>query len=210
MGLSQIDIFLYVVIIVSAVVHEYAHGWVADRLGDPTARLAGRLTLNPLPHLELFGTVLLPLLLLAFNAPFIGWAKPVPFNPYNLRDSRWGVLKVGLAGPAANFALAAVLAAVFRFGPAFAAGFVDPLRLNLFFGFLAWIIYINLMLGLFNLIPVPPLDGSKVIPELLPFRWRVAFGQSFFGIAITLLIAFYFLPTATNALFWVFTGESFR
>lgn len=210
MGLSQIDIFLYIVIILSAVVHEYAHAWMADRLGDPTPRLAGRLTLNPIAHIELFGTVLLPLLLLWLQAPFIGWAKPVPFNPYNLRDARWGVLKVGLAGPAANIGMALILSLLFRWMPVGGAGLLDPMRLNLFMEFLAFIIYINISLGLFNLIPVPPLDGSKVIPELVPFRWREVFQQSFLGIILALVIAMYFLPILSGALFRVFTGHYFR
>lgn len=210
MGLSQIDIFLYIVIILSAVVHEYAHAWMADRLGDPTPRLAGRLTLNPVAHIELFGTVLLPLLLLWLQAPFIGWAKPVPFNPYNLRDARWGVLKVGLAGPAANIGMALILSLLFRWMPVGGTELLDPMRLNLFMEFLAFIIYINISLGLFNLIPVPPLDGSKVIPELVPFRWREMFQQSFLGIILALVIAMYFLPILSGALFRVFTGHYFR
>lgn len=210
MGLSQIDIFLYIVIILSAVVHEYAHAWTADRLGDPTPRLSGRLTLNPVAHIELFGTVLLPLLLLWLQAPFIGWAKPVPFNPYNLRDARWGVFKVGLAGPAANIGMALILSLVFRWAPLGAVGLVDPMRLGLFMEFLAFIIYINISLGLFNLIPVPPLDGSKVFPELLPFRWRDALQQSFVGIILALIVAMYFLPIFSGALFRVFTGQYFR
>lgn len=210
MGLSQTDIFLYLVIIISAVVHEYSHGWVADRLGDPTARLAGRLTINPVPHLELFGTIILPLMLLLFNAPFIGWAKPVPFNPYNLRDQRWGTFKVALAGPAANFGLALLLSGGLRaLGSIDLVGFL-PERLGLLPVFLGWIIYINIMLGLFNLIPVPPLDGSKVIPELLPFRWHQPFEQSFFGIGIALVVAYVFLPTAAGFIFTLFTGVDFR
>lgn len=203
-------LFLYVVIIFSAVVHEYAHAWTADRLGDPTARLMGRLTLNPLPHVELFGTVILPLLLLVFSSGFIGWAKPVPFNPYNLRDQRWGTLKVAVAGPAANFGLALLLAGAFRFLPETLLGIVEPMRLDLFRTFLGWIIYVNLSLGLFNLIPAPPLDGSKVLPELLPFSWRQIFQQGFVGIALALVVAFFFLPTAAGALFWLVTGEPFR
>ncbi|MDP3795202.1 MAG: site-2 protease family protein [bacterium] len=203
-------LFLYVIVISSAIVHEYAHAWMADRLGDPTARLAGRLTLNPAAHIDLFGTVLLPLILLFFASTFIGWAKPVPFNPYNLSDQRWGTLKVGLAGPAANFLLAAVLAVIFRVLSGSDIGGIDARQLALFLGILGWIIYINISLGLFNLIPVPPLDGSKVIPELLPFRWRGIFEQSFAGIAIALVVAFFFLPVVANSVFFVFTGESFR
>lgn len=205
----QTVILIYVIITLSAVIHEYAHAWTADRLGDPTPRMEGRLTLNPLPHIDPFGTFILPLALLFIGGTFIGWARPVPFNPYNLRDPRWGVLKVGFAGPASNFVLALALSAIYRFAPALAQGSVAPLQLAIFLEVVGLMIYINIMLGLFNLIPVPPLDGSKVIPELLPYRYRSIFEQSFAGIAIALFVAFFFLPYVARAVFWVFTGTQF-
>jgi len=164
-------------------VHESAHGWVADRLGDPTARWLGRITLNPLKHIDLVGTVLFPLMLAVIGAPIIGWAKPVPFVTRNLRNQRRDPALVGLAGPASNVALAvlatAVLLAIKVVMPTFrpmlvamlqqgalgASGVVAPLVYLLFF-----VAEINLILAVFNLIPIPPLDGSHVVGALLPPR----------------------------------------
>src|SRR5687767_11391513 len=113
-----IAIFQLVILLFSVIIHELAHGYVADSLGDPTARYQGRLTLNPLPHLDLFGSVILPLLLFVSMSPvLVGWAKPVPINPYNFRDQKWGTLKVSLAGPLTNIGLALVFGILARFLP---------------------------------------------------------------------------------------------
>ncbi|OGC87739.1 hypothetical protein A2949_00555 [Candidatus Adlerbacteria bacterium RIFCSPLOWO2_01_FULL_54_21b] len=156
----QIDlIFGIVVLIVSIVLHEVSHGYMANWLGDPTARLAGRLTLNPLSHIDPVGSVLLPGLLLLTHAPIlIGYAKPVPYNPYNLRG-RYGEGLVAFAGPGTNILLALIFGLLIRFsgaqlGPDLVAAF-------------SIIAYVNLLLALFNLIPVPPLDGSKVLSAVL-------------------------------------------
>lgn len=151
-----------IVLILSVVMHEVAHGYAADALGDPTARYAGRLTLNPLPHLDLVGSVLVPALLVFTNSPILfGWAKPVPYNPYNLRAKRWGEFLVASAGVATNLALALIFGLVMRFG----AGVLPAPALSL----AATIAFVNLFLGLFNLIPFPPLDGYTALRSALPF-----------------------------------------
>ena len=152
------SLFVLVVVMFSAVIHEVMHGYAADKLGDPTARYAGRLTLNPIPHLDLFGSVILPLLLTLSGSPlFFGWAKPVPYNPYNLiKAPYWGEAIVAFAGPLSNFALALVAALLIRIG-------IFPLELA---GVIFTIVVVNVMLGFFNLIPIPPLDGSKILSAI--------------------------------------------
>ena len=146
-------LFLYIVIIFSSIIHEYSHGWAALQLGDPTAKYEGRLTLNPLAHIDPFGTVLLPIFLLLTSGIFIGYAKPVPFNPMNLRDPRRDAGLVGVAGPASNLVIVLILGLIVRFmGNLAFMALLSP--------FLKLIIMINIWLALFNLIPVPPLDGS--------------------------------------------------
>jgi Zn-dependent protease len=164
-------------------VHESAHGWVAERLGDPTARWLGRITLNPIKHVDLVGTIIFPLMLAVLGAPIIGWAKPVPFVSRNLRNQRRDPALVALAGPASNLLLAAgatlllllvkaampsfrqLLAAMIQVGPQGAPGVAAPLIFLLFS-----LAVINLVLAVFNLIPIPPLDGSHVVGALLPPR----------------------------------------
>jgi len=152
-------LFVVVIVIFSAIIHEVMHGVAADRLGDPTARYAGRLTLNPLVHLDPFGSVILPLFLALSGSPiFFGWAKPVPYNPYNLRPGRFSEAIVAGAGPASNAVIALLAGLVIRF-----AGFSSEVTSTIFL-----IVVVNVMLCIFNLIPVPPLDGSKVIAAFLP------------------------------------------
>jgi Zn-dependent protease len=148
-----------VVLLFSIVVHEVAHGFVALKNGDPTARMLGRLTLNPIPHIDPIGTVLLPLLLLFSGVGIIfGWAKPVPVNPLNFRNYRWGEITVSAAGPLSNLALAVIFSYVLRLGP-----------INMGFMKMAlWGVQINIFLALFNLIPIPPLDGSHILSILFP------------------------------------------
>ncbi len=148
-----------VVLLFSVIVHEVAHGYVALLNGDPTARMLGRITLNPVPHIDPIGTILLPLLLLISHAGIIfGWAKPVPVNPLNYRNYRRGEFAVSAAGPVSNLALAAVFSVVLRLGLA------NPGLMQLaYFG-----VSINIFLALFNLIPIPPLDGSHILALFLP------------------------------------------
>jgi Zn-dependent protease len=153
------QLFVVVIIIFSAVIHEVMHGVAADRLGDKTARYAGRLTLNPIPHLDPFGSVILPIVLSLGHSPiFFGWAKPVPYNPYNLRPGRFSEAIVAGAGPASNLVIALVFGIIIRLG-VLSTDITSVLFL---------IVVVNTMLFLFNLIPVPPLDGSKVLEALLP------------------------------------------
>ncbi|MDP3015038.1 MAG: site-2 protease family protein [bacterium] len=194
-----LKLFLYVVIVLSATFHEYAHGFIAYKLGDSTAKDAGRLTLNPLAHLDLMGTVVIPLFLLFYGGIFIGWAKPVPYNPYNLRDQKYGSLKVGIAGPSANFLIALILGMFMRFAP------ISPPFLMA----LSIIVYINIFLGLFNLLPFPPLDGSKVFMDLFPRARHIIEQIGFFGIFFALLLALFILPILAKNLFWLITGQGF-
>lgn len=154
-------IIMIVALIVSVVLHEMAHGYAANYLGDPTARLQGRLSPNPLVHIDPLGSVIIPGLLIFSGAGFVfGWAKPVPYNPYNLRDQKWGEAKIAAAGPAVNIALAVIFAAL--------VGLAPTLSLPQQFQEIGeLVIYLNLFLAFFNLLPLPPLDGSKILPPLL-------------------------------------------
>ena len=156
------SIFYVVVLIASIVLHEVAHGYVAYAMGDKTALRAGRLTLNPLVHLEWFGSVILPLVLvLSGTGLVLGWAKPVPYDPGQFRNVRWGTLAVALAGVVVNFILAIVFGLLYRFAPVFGFGVaIQSLFLT--------IVIVNIVLGVFNLVPIPPLDGSKVLFSILP------------------------------------------
>ncbi|MDP3402626.1 MAG: site-2 protease family protein [bacterium] len=156
-------IFTVIVLVISVVIHEVAHGWAANALGDPTAKLQGRLSLNPLRHIDPLGSVLVPAILVLTNSSFLfGWAKPVPYNPYNLKNQRWGEAIVGVAGVAVNLFIAVLFALIARF--AFGAGMVE-------FGTLASLVtLVNLFLGIFNLLPIPPLDGFTVLRGILPFK----------------------------------------
>ncbi len=192
--------FLVAVIMFSAVIHELMHGVAANKLGDPTARLMGRLTLNPLVHLDAFGSVLLPVALTLTNSPILfGWAKPIPYNPFNLRPGRWSEAIVAGAGPASNLAIALLGGLVIRLGilPAGQSGII----------FL--IVLVNVMLFLFNLIPIPPLDGSKVLSAVLPqslsisySRWRAKMEYNpFMGMGIVLVLILFFGGTFGNLVY---------
>lgn len=158
-------VFQIIVLVLSAVVHEVSHGLMAEKLGDPTARNAGRLTLNPLKHLDPYGSFLLPVLLILSGSPVVlGWAKPVPFNPHNLKNPAKGAALIALAGPLSNIALAVLMAVFYRIAFVFSNG--DP-TLPLFI-LIEIAIYINIALALFNLVPIPPLDGSKLLYPVFP------------------------------------------
>lgn len=174
----SLAIFLFAIII-----HEIAHGWVAYKLGDPTAKYAGRLTLNPMAHIDPFGMILLPLILTMMGSPVIfGWAKPVPVNFWNLKNPRRDMIWVGLAGPLANIILA------------FALSLFLKININLpalIFSILITGIYVNLVLAVFNLIPIPPLDGSRVVIGLLPRELAVRYIRlERFGIPLIFLLMF--------------------
>lgn len=156
--------FQIAVIIVSIVFHELAHGYTAYFLGDPTAKYEGRLTLNPLKHLEIFGSILVPFITYALGGVVFGWAKPVPYNPYNIKN-KYGEVMVAAAGPLSNFLIAFVFAMYFR---SLGADAVSSASANL----ALLIVLVNITLGIFNMIPIPPLDGFKVFTGLLPYNFR--------------------------------------
>ncbi|MDO8483310.1 MAG: site-2 protease family protein [bacterium] len=161
--MSATDAVFYIaILIMSVVIHEVAHGFMAEALGDKTARYAGRLTLNPFKHLDLYGSIILPTLLVLFHSPFlIGWAKPVPYNPNNLNNRKWGTMAVAVAGVLANFFIALIFGLALRFAPNFSLP-------EGFYVITSIIVVVNIALGLFNLIPIPPLDGSKILFSFLP------------------------------------------
>ena len=195
--------FTIIILIFSVIIHEIAHGSVAYYLGDPTAKYAGRLTLNPLKHLDPIGSVVVPIFLVIMaqvtgGGIIFGWAKPVPVNPYNFRDQKYGSLKVALAGPASNFSIALIFGLILRFFPGLFA--IEGLVLMF-----SYIVYINILLAIFNLMPVPPLDGSRILFSLLPYSARkikIFFQQ--FSIFILLFIIFFFFPYLTLIINWIF------
>jgi Zn-dependent protease len=166
--------------LIALVVHEYAHGFVAHKLGDNTAQLMGRLTLNPLAHVDLFGTIFLPLFLIISGSPFVfGWAKPVPVNFYNLAHPKKDMIWVGLAGPAANFLTALIVFLVL----------ITGIVKNIVFAeFLVKVLIISIFLGGFNLIPIPPLDGSRILMGLLPMNLARAYSRITPAMGMILLI----------------------
>lgn len=188
------------VLIFSVVIHEVSHGYAALALGDHTAEDAGRLTLNPLRHLDPFGSILLPTLSYLLGGVILGWAKPVPYNPYNLRNPfgklragrNWGPAIVGVAGPAANISLALIFGLMFRFLPGLTASAGGAFLYN-FMVIASTIALLNLVLAFFNLVPIPPLDGSKLLFALLPYEWRnVETFLTQYGFFLLLLFIFFF------------------
>ncbi len=187
---QKISIYL-IPTLLAIILHEVSHGWVADRLGDSTARYSGRLTLNPVAHIDLFGTIILPLVLLITPGNFIfGYAKPVPINPYNLRNPRRDIIWVSLAGILTNLALAAVSAMLFRFVASASPGSWSLIAIPLAM-MLRVSVMINIILAIFNAIPIPPLDGSRVLAHLLPPEQAAVFSKlEPYGFIIILLLFF--------------------
>lgn len=178
-------IFDIIIVVFSAILHEVSHGLAARALGDKTAEYAGRLTLNPFAHIDLYGSIIMPLFLWFISGGrfLFAFAKPVPFNPYNLKNQQWGPALVGVAGPATNLVLAILMAVLIRSG-VFASGSVD---------FLVRVLVINVSLAVFNMVPIPPLDGSRVLFALLPPRYdRLKFQLERYGIWVALIFVFFF------------------
>ncbi len=209
--------FYLIVLLYTVILHEVAHGVVALWLGDKTAQYAGRLTLNPVSHIDIMGSIIVPLLMFFTTGLAFGWAKPVPYNPYNLKNQEWGPVSVAFAGPGSNFLLAfiaAILAHILPIGLAerqdiFArffdvigrvgewsdrwGGFADAVAGSfpgIFLGFLLMVIFWNVLLGVFNMVPIPPLDGSKLLYPLLSLRTETIIFLEQYGFVFLLLILF--------------------
>jgi Zn-dependent protease len=183
-----------IILIFSIIIHEVGHAWMANRLGDPTAKMLGRLTLNPLPHIDTFGSIILPLFFVITGSPFmIAWAKPVPYNPNLIKDKKYGDLKVSIAGPGSNILIATFFGLLARFLPLametktaivnayFTSNFdfilssISGNVIGSIFVMSILFCFLNLLLAIFNLIPIPPLDGSKIIANFLPYRAKMKF-----------------------------------
>ena len=192
-------IFQILILIVSIMAHEVSHGAMAYYFGDPTAKNQGRLTLNPLKHIDPFGSVILPLVLYFTGSDFLfGWAKPVPYNPYNLRNRRLGEFCVAIAGIITNFLIAIIFAVIIRFSFALS---LSPSVVDL----MAYIILLNITLGVFNLVPVPPLDGSKILFTLFPYRFeRQLLILEKYGIYFLLIIIIFFGFIISDIVYWLF------
>jgi Zn-dependent protease len=206
-------ILFLIVLILSVIAHEVAHGYAANTLGDPTARFAGRLTMNPIPHIDLVGSIFIPALLVFTQSPVLfGWAKPVPYNPYNLKPQRLGEFLVAIAGSATNIFLAIIFGLIVRFS--------SVIGLDSTAVFIAsTIAFVNLFLGLFNLIPFPPLDGFTALRTALPWHLSSAVSRfeqqvrnaGIFSLILFLIVFIYLFATPfftfVRLLFGLLTGS---
>ena len=206
-------LFVIIVLIMSVVIHEVSHGFVALALGDPTAKYQGRLTLNPFNHLDPVGSVLVPLIGYFAGGFIIGWAKPVPFNPYNLRPEKWGLpaqageALVAVAGPVSNIVIALIFGLLIRLGDG--ASFMNESFLSL----ASFVVLINITLAIFNLIPIPPLDGSKILFAVLPLKWQgIRNSLENSGLILVFIFIFFLWPVISPLAFYLFrlfTGLAF-
>lgn len=214
--------FYIIILLYSVIIHEVSHGLMALWLGDTTAKYAGRLNLNPMSHIDPIGSVIVPLVMMLTTGFAFGWAKPVPYNPYNLRDQKWGPSWVALAGPLSNFTVALVAAILAKILPVALAIKLDVLDRfigvlggatawtdrwgslaeavagsggSILFGLLVMVIFWNVVLGMFNLLPIPPLDGSKLMYSLLSLRTETIIMFEQLGFILLLLVIF--TPLAT-------------
>lgn len=205
-------VFQVAIVIMSVVIHEVSHGFAALYLGDSTAKYAGRLTLNPLKHLDFWGSFLVPLFMIFTFGFGFGWAKPVPYNPYNLKDQKKGPALVGLAGPLSNIAVALVFGLGARFIAINHLGKIDIINgllrgdysnlvfavsgslSSIFFLLFTMIVVINVFLAFFNLIPIPPLDGSKILFYLVPIKTETKIMLESFGFILLLMFIFLASP----------------
>lgn len=195
-------IFQIIILVFSVIIHEISHGFMALAFGDKTAQYQGRLTLNPIKHIDLFGSIILPFLLYITHAGFmVGWAKPVPYNPYNLRNAKIAEPMVALAGPLSNLLVAVIFGLIIRLAPI-------PSQLVLIF---AYVVLINIALAVFNLVPIPPLDGSKILFSFIPNN-RFVFSELATRYGIFILIIFIvfgaqFLSPIISSLFSLIIGQ---
>lgn len=211
----QIDfVFQIAILIMSVVIHEVSHGYAASFLGDQTARYQGRLTLNPLKHLDFMGSFLVPSIAYFLGGFIFGWAKPVPYNPYNLRPGRWSEAIVAAAGPAANIILALTFGLFLRMSMATnpassGASWASPAFIQI----TSVIVFINILLAIFNLMPIPPLDGSKLLFAAFPdkfYQMRGFFER--YGLVLVIFFIFFLWQFIFPIIIWLFrliTGISF-
>ncbi len=185
-----IKLLSFICLIIAITLHEFFHALIADHLGDPTPRSRGRLTLNPMAHADPVGTIALPLLNLLTGLPTIGWAKPVPIDPFNFRHPKKDEIIVSLAGPSSNLLLAIISSLCLRFLP----------LSQIFYIFFYLLALINISLFVFNLIPIPPLDGSHILLNLLPEKSRIQWEETFDRYGFLLIIFLVFFP--------IFNGQS--
>ena len=197
-------IFNIAILIMSVVIHEVSHGYMANYLGDPTAKYEGRLTLNPIKHLDPIGSFLVPIIGYFSGGFIFGWAKPVPYNPHNLRPGRWSEALVALAGPFSNLSIALIFGTFLRFSSSL--GIFNPAILHI----TALIVFVNIILMVFNLVPIPPLDGSKLLFAFFPqkiYQLRALFER--FGFVLVLVFIFYgwgFVAPLAYKVFSTITG----
>lgn len=194
--MNEIQIVMVIALVISVVLHEMAHGYAANWLGDPTARLQGRLSANPLVHIDPLMSVIVPGILVLSGSPFLfGAAKPVPYNPYNFTNQKWGEAIVAAAGPAMNIVIALIFTALFHLSGILA--FPET-----FLSIAVQIIILNIFLALFNLVPIPPLDGSKILPRLLPYALAHKYENFRFWLERNVAVSFAFVILA----FMLFLG----
>jgi Zn-dependent protease len=194
-------VFQIAILIMSVVIHEVSHGYAASFLGDQTARYQGRLTLNPLKHLDPVGSFIVPTVSFFLGGFIFGWAKPVPYNPYNLKPGRWSEAMVAGAGPLANIFLAVIFGLLLRLGISSGANWASPAFIQI----TSVVVFINILLAIFNLMPTPPLDGSKLLFALFPdkmFEIRTFFER--YGLLLIILFIFFLWQFIFPIILWLF------
>jgi len=200
------SIFYIIILIMSIVIHEVSHGFMAEYFGDDTARVAGRLTLNPIKHLDLFGSIILPVILVLSPLHFLfGWAKPVPYNPNNLSNRKWGTIFVAAAGIMTNFLIAIIFGIIIHLAPSFGLPSFNIFSPHPFYVITSAIVIVNLALAIFNLVPIPPLDGSKILLSFLPesaFSFAMAYER--YSLILLLIFVIFFSNTLYPILAFLF------